>query len=142
MQTRREIALKLAALAAGIPVFGTRVVLADPGPRTDAQANTPRTILSPMAIGSSDPSRAAWPKLSRPRPTLGKPNGYVRAGGWRCLHRACAMRRCDVTRNAGDLEGLWEGPSLGFDAGADGDRTMMRVYNLPRRMRSFAVRRR
>jgi hypothetical protein len=25
----------------------------------------------------------------------------------------------------------WQGPSLGFDAGADGDRTMMLVYNLP-----------
>ena len=35
------------------------------------------------------------------------------------------------TRNAGDLKVFWEGPSLGFDAGADGDRTMMLVYNLP-----------
>src|SRR5271165_1409681 len=25
----------------------------------------------------------------------------------------------------------WQGPSLGFDAGADGDRTMMLVYSLP-----------
>ncbi len=35
------------------------------------------------------------------------------------------------TRNAGDLPVYWQGPSLGFDAGADGDRTMMLVYNLP-----------
>ncbi len=35
------------------------------------------------------------------------------------------------TRNAGDLRVFWQGPSLGFDAGADGDRTMMLVYNLP-----------
>ena len=27
---------------------------------------------------------------------------------------------------------FWQGPSLGFDAGADGARTMMLVYNLPR----------
>jgi len=26
---------------------------------------------------------------------------------------------------------FWQGPSIGFDAGADGDRTMMLVYNLP-----------
>ena len=26
---------------------------------------------------------------------------------------------------------FWQGPSLGFDAGADGDRTMMLVYGLP-----------
>jgi hypothetical protein len=35
------------------------------------------------------------------------------------------------TRNAGDRSVYWQGPSVGFDAGADGDRTMMLVYNLP-----------
>jgi hypothetical protein len=35
------------------------------------------------------------------------------------------------TRNAGDPMIYWQGPSIGFDAGADGDRTMMLVYNLP-----------
>src|SRR5260370_40051516 len=35
------------------------------------------------------------------------------------------------TRNAGKQRVFWQGPSLGFDAGADGDRTMMLVYNLP-----------
>src|ERR1700759_3107258 len=35
------------------------------------------------------------------------------------------------TRNAGNHPVFWQGPSIGFDAGADGDRTMMLVYNLP-----------
>jgi hypothetical protein len=35
------------------------------------------------------------------------------------------------TRNAGDLRVFWQGPSIGFDAGADGAQTMMLVYNLP-----------
>ena len=35
------------------------------------------------------------------------------------------------TRHAGDQPVYWQGPSLGFDWGADGDRTMMLVYNLP-----------
>lgn len=35
------------------------------------------------------------------------------------------------TRNAGDRRIFWQGPSIGFDAGADGARTMMLVYNLP-----------
>ncbi len=35
------------------------------------------------------------------------------------------------TRNAGSQPVFWQGPSLGFDWGADGDRTMMLVYNLP-----------
>jgi hypothetical protein len=35
------------------------------------------------------------------------------------------------TRNAGNERVFWQGPSVGFDAGADGDRTMTLVYNLP-----------
>jgi len=35
------------------------------------------------------------------------------------------------TRNAGSRPVYWQGPSVGFDAGGDGDRTMMLVYNLP-----------
>lgn len=35
------------------------------------------------------------------------------------------------TRNAGDRKIYWQGPSVGFDAGAEGARTMMLVYNLP-----------
>ena len=35
------------------------------------------------------------------------------------------------TRNAGNQPVYWQGPSVGFDYGADGDRTMMLVYNLP-----------
>jgi hypothetical protein len=35
------------------------------------------------------------------------------------------------TRNAGNRPVYWQGPSVGFDAGGDGDRTMMLVYNLP-----------
>jgi len=35
------------------------------------------------------------------------------------------------TRNAGRHRVFWQGPSIGFDAGADGDRTMMLIYNLP-----------
>jgi hypothetical protein len=35
------------------------------------------------------------------------------------------------TRNAGDRKVFWQGPSIGPDAGADGDRTMMLIYGLP-----------
>jgi hypothetical protein len=35
------------------------------------------------------------------------------------------------TKNAGDLRVFWQGPSVGWDFGADGARTMMLVYNLP-----------
>jgi len=64
----------------------------------------------------------------------GLPNGYVlgeEAGG----AFVGGLRYGDgtlYTKNAGDVRVFWQGPSLGFDAGADGARTMMLVYNLPR----------
>jgi hypothetical protein len=64
----------------------------------------------------------------------GLPNGYVlgeEAGG----AFIGGLRYGDgtlYTKNAGDLRVYWQGPSLGFDAGADGARTMMLIYNLPR----------
>lgn len=35
------------------------------------------------------------------------------------------------TKNAGDLRVFWQGPSVGFDTGGEGARTMILVYNLP-----------
>jgi hypothetical protein len=64
----------------------------------------------------------------------GQPNGYIlgeEAGG----AFIGGLRYGDgtlYTKNAGDLRVYWQGPSLGFDAGADGARTMMLVYRLPR----------
>jgi hypothetical protein len=63
----------------------------------------------------------------------GEPNGYILGGetsgallggvryGEGTLH----------TRNAGHRRVYWQGPSLGFDVGGEGARTMILVYNLP-----------
>ena len=64
----------------------------------------------------------------------GLPNGYIlgeQAGG----AFVGGLRYGDgtlYTKNAGDVRVYWQGPTLGFDAGGDGARTMMLVYNLPR----------
>src|SRR5215475_4885278 len=64
----------------------------------------------------------------------GLPNGYIlgeEAGG----AFIGGLRYGDgklYTKNAGDMRVYWQGPTVGFDAGADGARTMMLVYNLPR----------
>ena len=63
----------------------------------------------------------------------GQPNGYVLGqeasgafiGGVRYGEGVM------YTRNAGDQRVYWQGPSIGFDVGGDGDRTMMLIYNLP-----------
>jgi hypothetical protein len=64
----------------------------------------------------------------------GLPNGYV-LGEEASGAFIGGLRYGDgtlYTKNAGDVRVFWEGPSVGFDAGADGARTMMLVYNLPR----------
>jgi hypothetical protein len=69
----------------------------------------------------------------------GQPNGYIlgeEAGG----AFVGGLRYGDgtlYTKNAGDLRVFWQGPTVGFDAGADGARTMMLVYNLPRTQAIF-----
>jgi hypothetical protein len=128
------MALKLAALAAGIPVFGTKVVLADPGPPNgrpseyssdDIVANGHRFFGS-LSRGLAEVVEAATKRWGRPNGyVLGQEAGGAFIGGLRYGEGVM------YTRNAGDLKVFWEGPSLGFDAGADGDRTMMLVYNLP-----------
>jgi hypothetical protein len=63
----------------------------------------------------------------------GLPNGYI-LGQEASAAFVGGLRYGEgkmYTRNAGDEAVFWQGPSLGFDAGADGDRTMMLVYNLP-----------
>jgi hypothetical protein len=63
----------------------------------------------------------------------GEPNGYILGqeasgaffGGLRYGEGKL------FTRNAGQLPVFWQGPSLGFDVGGEGSRTMMLVYNLP-----------
>ena len=64
----------------------------------------------------------------------GQPNGYIlgQEGGGAFV---VGLRYGDgtlYTKNAGDRRVFWEGPSIGFDYGGDGARTMMLVYNLPR----------
>ena len=63
----------------------------------------------------------------------GQPNGYVLGeeasgaffGGLRFGEGML------YTKNAGDLKVYWQGPTVGWDFGGEGARTMMLVYSLP-----------
>ncbi len=63
----------------------------------------------------------------------GQPNGYIlgQEAGVAFIGGLRYGEGTMYTRNAGDQHVFWEGPSIGFDAGGDGDRSMMLVYNLP-----------
>jgi hypothetical protein len=63
----------------------------------------------------------------------GEPNGYILGqeasgaiiGGLRYGEGTL------YTRNVGERPVFWQGPSVGFDFGGEGARTMMLVYNMP-----------
>ena len=63
----------------------------------------------------------------------GQPNGYI-LGQEGSGAFVVGLRYGDgklYTKNAGDRRVFWEGPSIGFDTGGEGARTMMLVYKLP-----------
>jgi hypothetical protein len=70
--------------------------------------------------------------IERAAAQWGEPNGYIlgqEASGAITL----GLRYGEgvmYTRNAGNRKVFWQGPSIGFDMGGDGARTMMLVYNL------------
>jgi hypothetical protein len=62
----------------------------------------------------------------------GQPNGYIlgqEAGGALAVGATFGEGTL-YTKNVGDHPVYWQGPSIGFDFGAEGARTMMLVYNL------------
>lgn len=63
----------------------------------------------------------------------GLPNGYVlgQEGGGAVVVGLRYGEGVLYTKNAGDLKVFWQGPSVGWDVGGEGARTMMLVYNLP-----------
>ena len=106
---------------------------AAPGP-TLGRRTSPSTRSSTAATASSARvSRGLAEAVQEAARRWGLPNAYILGqeasgafvGGLRYGEGKM------YTRNAGDQPVFWQGPSLGFDWGADGDRTMMLVYNLP-----------
>ena len=64
--------------------------------------------------------------------SYGLPNGYVlgEEGGGAFVGGLTYGEGTLYTKNAGDFKLFWQGPSVGWDFGGQGSRTMMLVYNL------------
>jgi hypothetical protein len=79
-----------------------------------------------LSRGLADAIQSATKRWGQPNAyVLGQEAGGAFVGGVRYGEGSM------YTRNAGDRSVFWQGPSLGLDYGADGDRTMMLIYNLP-----------
>jgi len=64
--------------------------------------------------------------------SYGLPNGYVlgEEGSGAFVGGLTYGEGTMYTKNAGDHRVFWQGPSVGFDFGGQGSRTMMLVYNM------------
>ena len=64
---------------------------------------------------------------------FGQPNAYIlgQEGSAALIAGVRYGEGAMYTRNVGQRDIYWQGPTVGFDAGADGSQVMMLVYNLP-----------
>ena len=129
--TRRSFSAAALSLTAAAPL--SALAQSGPAPAREPQKFSTNEVVDNGHRFFGSVSRGLAQTIEEAARRFGQPNGYVLGqeasgafvGGLRYGEGVM------YTRNAGDLRVFWQGPSLGFDIGADGDRTMMLVYNLP-----------
>jgi hypothetical protein len=131
--SRREFAISLAGLTGslGLSGFSTQVSAYSSNERPGDYSSDELIRSGHQFFGTI--SRGLAQVVERATKQWGRPNGYIlgQEAGGAFVGGLRYGEGIMYTRNAGDLKIYWQGPSLGFDAGADGDRTMMLVYSLP-----------
>lgn len=133
---------RLAAVALAAVMFGIAPASAQqsaPYQAPSAQRNgSPGTYSSDELLKSGtrffgNVSRGLASIIERAVSQWGLPNGYIlgEEGSGAFVAGLRYGEGTLYTKNAGDLKVYWQGPSVGFDWGGDGARTMTLVYNLP-----------
>jgi hypothetical protein len=118
------------------------VLLAGPGVAPGLAQQSPQPAQRPYSSNEVlDTGHKFFGTLSRGLASImekafsqwGQPNGYIlgEEGSGAFIGGLRYGEGTLYTKNAGDLRVYWQGPSIGFDWGGDGARTMMLVYNLP-----------
>jgi hypothetical protein len=123
---------RLAALALLLAGLGIGPAAAQPAPQ-------PSGTYSPGEVANAGHrffgtvSRGLAGVVEKATSQWGLPNGYIlgQEGGGAFVAGLRYGEGVLYTKNAGDLRVFWQGPSVGFDLGGEGARTMMLVYNLP-----------
>jgi hypothetical protein len=155
MEPSMRISLRFAALTLCLAAFGAgpassqqplsqqeplpqgQITQAPPPPPPAAQ-NRPGTFSAGELVNEGHRffgtvSRGLAEVVEKAVSRWGQPNGYI-LGQEGSGAFVVGLRYGDgklYTKNAGDRRVFWEGPSIGFDTGGEGARTMMLVYNLP-----------
>jgi hypothetical protein len=126
--------IALATLIASASLLDICGALAQPAPPPNPQQDfTPAELINAGHRFFGTVSRGLATVIEKAVSQWGQPNGYVlgeEAGGafFGGLRYGEGML---YTKNAGDLKVFWQGPTVGWDFGGEGARTMMLVYSLP-----------
>ena len=130
-QSRRQILGGIAATGASALVPGTGALAQAREPRPQKYSAGELVDNGHRFFGTI--SRGLAKIVEEATRRWGQPNAYIlgQEGSGAFFAGLRYGEGTMYTRNAGDRKLYWQGPSLGFDAGGDGDRTMMLVYNLP-----------
>jgi hypothetical protein len=125
----RVLVLTLALTLALVALPG--LALAQGGPRLGTFSSNEILDAGHRFFGSV--SRGLAQVVEKAVGQWGQPNGYIlgQEGGGAFIGGLRYGEGTLYTKNAGDLRVYWQGPSIGWDIGGDGDRTMMLVYSLP-----------
>jgi hypothetical protein len=104
-----------------------------PPPAQQPPSFTPNELVNAGQQFFGTVSRGLATLIEKAVSQWGLPNGYVlgEEGGAAFFGGLRYGEGMLYTKNAGDLKVYWQGPSIGWDFGGDGARTMMLVYSLP-----------
>ncbi|RLP74466.1 DUF1134 domain-containing protein [Xanthobacter tagetidis] len=107
------------------------------GPAAAQQQPTPQTYSTNELVSKGHSffgsiSRGLALSIEKAVSQWGQPNGYIlgQEGAGAFIGGLRYGEGVLYTRNAGDLKVYWQGPSVGWDFGGDGARTMILVYNM------------
>jgi len=128
--------LVLILFAASLGVVSAAAQTNSPPPARPAPSNknfSPQEIVDAGHRFFGTVSRGLASVVEKATSRWGQPNGYIlgEEGSGAFIGGLRYGEGTLYTKNAGDLRVFWQGPSVGFDWGGEGARTMMLVYNLP-----------
>src|SRR5947207_15285720 len=135
---RLSATIRIVAAALVLGVFSTAPAASPSGPPPGTLSADESRVNATEIINAGHNffgtvSRGLAQIVERAVSKWGLPNGYVlgeEAGG----AFVAGLRYGEgmlYTKNAGDLKVYWQGPSIGWDVGGEGARTIMLIYNLP-----------
>ncbi|MEJ8574120.1 DUF1134 domain-containing protein [Microbaculum marinum] len=128
-ETRRSVLVGLAATAGGslLPTRLPAQTAGQPGTyTTDEIIEAGHGFFGQLSQGLAEAIESLFS-------SQGRPNGYIlgEEGGGAFVAGLRYGEGVLNTKNVGQHKVFWQGPSIGWDFGGDGARTMMLVYNLP-----------